>query len=481
MSQRGFGIVSGTDSRDWREFGAWDDMLPRKDGVALELSLSPAHDAPPLDGHVPNYDELGVHRIINARGAYTVLGGSLMLPVAQEAMVQAAQSFVDLEELQEAVGSRLAKLFGCEFAIVTNGAAAAICQVVAACIAGTNPHLMERLPDTAGIPNEVIIQRSHLGEYDHAMRAAGARVVVVESLPEMRAAIGPNTVLLYALGVADHLPDSQVGVEEMGALAREVGLPFFVDAAAERPDVPNHYLAAGASAVVYSGGKAMQGPQSSGMLLGADRELLWTAALNGSPHHGVARALKASKEEIMGLLAAAEAWLARDHVAERARIDSQLDTIRRILLERAAAAAGGGLGYELSFETVPGLNGAPRAFITHRLRVGWPCSTSSGGGGGAGGGCGPAPTDVEAGLLRGSDGDGDGCSGPPIALIVWSSQEEEVGKEEGVLAVGGVDICAHFLQPGEEVLLAERLAAELLSHHHSRSHNHSGGVGGAKL
>jgi hypothetical protein len=203
MSERGFGIVSGTDTRDWRNFAAWDDMLPRKDGVALAVSnKQAAQQAAAVVGHVPTYDELGVHRIINARGAYTVLGGSLMLPEVKAAMIAAAESFVDLEELQEAVGARLAQLMGAEFAIVSNGACAAITQVVAACIAGTDSSIMKRLPDTTGIPNEVVIQKSHLGEYDHAIQAAGGKIVVVESLEEMQAAIGrPSTVLCYALGV----------------------------------------------------------------------------------------------------------------------------------------------------------------------------------------------------------------------------------------------------------------------------------------
>jgi seryl-tRNA(Sec) selenium transferase len=141
---------------------------------------------------------------------------------------------------------------------------------------------------------QVIVQRSHRGEYDHAVRMAGGVWVEVSTLEEMKAAINERTVMLYALGVADHLPQSLVSIGEMGALASRHGLPLFVDAAAERPDTPNHYLEQGATVVSYSGGKGLRGPQASGMLLGTDQRLLWDAFQHGAPHHGLGRPLKVS-------------------------------------------------------------------------------------------------------------------------------------------------------------------------------------------
>jgi seryl-tRNA(Sec) selenium transferase len=123
---------------------------------------------------------------------------------------------------------------------------------------------------------------------------AGGVWVEVSTLEEMKAAINERTVMLYALGVADHLPQSLVSIGEMGALARRHGLPLFVDAAAERPDTPNHYLEQGATVVSYSGGKGLRGPQASGMLLGTDQRLLWDAFQHGAPHHGLGRPLKVS-------------------------------------------------------------------------------------------------------------------------------------------------------------------------------------------
>jgi L-seryl-tRNA(Ser) seleniumtransferase len=413
MAQRAFGVVGGRGEKDWSKWGEWagTGMLPRKDGVALPLQDPPAAAAP---GEV-DYASLGVHEIINARGAYTVLGGSLMLPEVVAAMQRAATSFVDLEELMEAVGRRLAVLHRCAFAIVTNGAAAAMCLATCAVIAGTDARKMELLPDTSAIPRrEVIIQAAHRGEYDHAVRMAGGVWVVVRTLAELRAAISPRTAMLFALGVAEGL--GEFSIAEMAAAGRERGVPLFVDAAAERPDVPDHYLGQGATLVAYSGGKGLRGPQASGVLLGSDPELLWTAFLNGAPHHGLGRPLKAGKEEIMGLLAACEQWAVRDHAAERAEVDRKLAVIE--------AAATGLPSLAVRPSTVLGLDGAPRAYISHRLRLEWDPAAAP-------------PARVADMLLAGE---------PPIALIEVPT---------------GLDICAHFLQPGEEVVLADRLRATL--------------------
>jgi hypothetical protein len=143
MSQKSFGIVGGTSSLDWRDWSAWDgaDTLPRRDGLALAPRALASADG---DGDgVPTFADLGVHTLINARGAYTVLGGSLMLPEVRAAMDLAARSFVDLEELMEAAGRRIALCMGAPHALVTNGAAAGLCQTVAAAIAGTDEHKME--------------------------------------------------------------------------------------------------------------------------------------------------------------------------------------------------------------------------------------------------------------------------------------------------------------------------------------------------
>lgn len=262
----------------------------------------------------PTFQSLGVRTLINCRGTYTVLTGSRMLAQAAEAMFQATNAYVQLDELMYRVGERLAELTGAEWGYVSSGCAAALTEIAAARIAGADPEKMARLPDTCGMPNEIILQRGHRNSYDRALRLAGAQIVEIETLADLEAAITERTALLVITGDQAHL--GQIAIETMIAVARRRGVPCLVDAAAERPDVPNRYVQMGANAVAYSGGKCLRGPQASGLVLG-DKALLQAAYLHAAPHHGVGRPMKAGKEEIMALLAAVEAWvLGRDHAAE---------------------------------------------------------------------------------------------------------------------------------------------------------------------
>lgn len=258
----------------------------------------------------PTYESLGVRPLINCMGTYTIISGSVMLPAVREAMTAASRRYVHLDELMEAAGARIAALMQCEWGLVTNGCAAALCQITAACVAGADPERMARLPDTAGMPDVVILPASQRSVYDHAIRMVGVRMVEVRSLAELEATLDSRTAMLATMGESAELP-----VAEMARIGHAHGVPLLVDAAAERPDVPNRYLAAGADAVAYSGGKCLRGPQASGLVLGR-KELLQAAFLNGAPHHALGRPMKAGKEEIMGLLAAVEQWVRRDHAAE---------------------------------------------------------------------------------------------------------------------------------------------------------------------
>jgi L-seryl-tRNA(Ser) seleniumtransferase len=259
-------------------------------------------------------------------GTYTRISGSRALPQVLAAMAAASDGYVDMEELMERVGERLAALTGAEWGYITSGAAAALVQLTAAAIAGADPERMVRLPDTAGMRNEVVMQAAHRYGYDWCMRAAGGRLVTVRTRAELAAALGERTALVAVTG--DLEADSTIPVAEMIAAAHAHGVPAMVDAAAQRPDVPNRYLAMDADAVIYSGGKCLRGPQASGLVLGR-RALLWAAFLHSAPHHSLGRAMKAGKEEIMGLLAAVEAWLAgRDHAAEWRMWEGYLSRIR---------------------------------------------------------------------------------------------------------------------------------------------------------
>ena len=272
----------------------------------------------------PTYESIGVRPLINCRGTFTIISGSVILPEVRETIVLASQRYVNIDELMEAVGARIAELMDCEWGLITDGCAAALCQVTAACVAGSDPEKMIRLPDTTGMKNEVIVQTCHRNVYDHAIRMVGVKMIEVDTKAELEAALNDRTAMLFVFGDAEER--GQITTKEMADIGHEHGVPTFVDAAAERPDVPNWYLDQGADAVAYSGGKCLRGPQASGLVLGR-KDLLQAAFLNGAPHHALARPMKAGKEEIMGLLAAVEQWIKRDHKAEWKEWERRLGVI----------------------------------------------------------------------------------------------------------------------------------------------------------
>ena len=272
----------------------------------------------------PTYESIGVRPLINCWGTYTIISGSVILPEVRKAMYEASKRYVNLDELMERVGARIAELMQCEWGLVTNGCAAALCQVTAACVAGTDPEKMARLPDTTGMKNEVIVQANHRVTYDHAVRMVGVRMVEVKNRADLEAAISERTAMFFVFG--DAADRSEISVKEMAEIGHAHGIPTFVDAAAERPDVPNWYLEQGVDAVAYSGGKCLRGPQSSGLVLGR-KDLLQAAFLNGAPHHALARPMKVGKEEIMGQMAAVEQWVKRDHEAEWKEWERRLQAI----------------------------------------------------------------------------------------------------------------------------------------------------------
>ena len=273
---------------------------------------------------VPTYADLGVRPFINCVGTITTLSGSLALPEVRQAMSQASTSYVKIAELMDAVGRRIAELMGCEYALVTAGCAAALSQVTAACVAGTDPDKVARLPNTEGMKNEVIVQKAHRVGYDRAVTAVGTHFVEVESMEELEAAYSERTAMIFIFG--DAADRGLISVKDMAASGHMHGVPSFVDAAAERPDAPNCYLEDGVDAVAYSGGKCLRGPQASGLILGRE-DLLKAAFLNGCPHGSIGRPMKVGKEEIMGLLAAVEQWVVRDHKAEWKEWERRLSVI----------------------------------------------------------------------------------------------------------------------------------------------------------
>jgi uncharacterized pyridoxal phosphate-dependent enzyme len=289
-------------------------------GVGVERTASAA---PMQLGNI--YRSIGVRPVINARGTFTIITGSTTLPEVKRAMEEASRSFVHMDELMDGVGKRLAELSGAEWGIVTAGCCAAITHFTASCIAGGNPERMQRLPNLAGLKNEVIVPAYSHNVYDHAVRMLGVKLVIVRDPAELERAFNERTAMIYIL--AGPNDDGPLGTRAVAEVAKRKNVPILVDAAAEVLTLkPNVHLQRGASAVAYSGGKCIRGPQAAGLLLG-DKSLLQGAWINSAPHHAFGRSLKVGKEEIMGMLAAVEMWVKRDHDAEWKQWESWLDHV----------------------------------------------------------------------------------------------------------------------------------------------------------
>lgn len=279
----------------------------------------------PLQESTNLYTRLGVRPLINCKGTYTIITGSQTLPEVKDAMFEASRHYVHLDELMEAVGLRLSDLTGAEWGIVTAGCSAAETLATCACVAGGDPEKIQRLPNLEGLKDEVIIPGYSRNVYDHAIRMVGVRIVEAENMVQLQDSLGPRTAMIYILACPED--QGSFGLEPIAEAARQRGVPVFVDAAAEGL-TPEIHLRRGADLVAYSGGKALRGPQCAGLLLG-NKKLCRAAWLHSAPHHAFGRSMKVGKEEIMGMLAAAEMWYQREHKAEWRLWESWLDAIAR--------------------------------------------------------------------------------------------------------------------------------------------------------
>ncbi len=285
------------------------------------------------------YEELGVKPIINLWGTATMLGGSIMAPEVVDAMVEASKECVKIDELQAAASRVIAELTGAEAGYVTCGAASGLLLGAAACIAGLDVRRIERMPETTGMPNEVIMAKDHRCGYDHAIRAAGAKIVEVGLCDYLNGSMRPVETWEFETAINDRTaaialvlyvsdPKKERQLEEVAAMAHQHDIPVLVDAAASVPPLENFkkFIALGADLVVYSGGKAIRGPQNTGIICGR-RELIASVALQhldlggfshlwfpppslipkekllGQPHQGMGRCQKVAKESLVGLLA----------------------------------------------------------------------------------------------------------------------------------------------------------------------------------
>ena len=259
-----------------------------------------------LDPQENVYSRLGVKTVINCRGTWTYLSGSLQFPEVRAAQTEAARYFVNMIELQRGVGRRLSELTGAESGMITSGAAGAMAASTAACMAGSDPQKIWQLPDTTGLKHEVIMVGGR-SAFDNAIRLTGAKLILVESPEEIANAVNLNTAMIYTTDLGDKL------VREVG-IAKDHNVPMLLDDAAGIPPADNLKLYAGMKIDLYtfSGGKGLQGPQCSGVLLGR-KDLIEAALRNSSPFEGaVCRPMKVGKEEVIGCLTAVETWLKID-------------------------------------------------------------------------------------------------------------------------------------------------------------------------
>ncbi len=282
------------------------------------------------------YDRIGVRTIINAAGATTAVGGTLMPPEVIEAMIDASRGFVVIDEMNRAIGEKIAEVTGAQAGMVTAGSAASMLVSVAACIAGVDPAKIRKLPHSEGMANEVIIHRAHRIHYDQMFQAAGGRLVEIGIVRgtyrwELEDAISEKTACITYID-SPHVGPGALPFETVVEVARKSEIPVIVDAASTLPPKGHitRWIDRGADMVIYSGGKGIRGPQDTGLLAGR-ADLIEAARANGHPSSSVGRAAKVSKEAMAGLFVALERFQLHDHEQDHAYHLLQAEQIRETL------------------------------------------------------------------------------------------------------------------------------------------------------
>lgn len=390
-------------------------------------AATPTPSATASPATVDYYDKLGVTKRINAAGTYTYLTGCLMPPSVQAAVAEAAKHPVFLEDLQQAAGKYLAQKLRCEAAMVTAGAASAVTLGTAACMTVANgPTAGHLIPtDMAGLKNEVIVQKAHRYDYDHAMRNCGIRFVEVETLQQFDAAFTPNTMMCFFYNAAD---GGQISRQDWIRVAHAHNVPCLNDAAADVPPISNlwNYTQMGFDLVAFSGGKGMRGPQNAGLLLGR-ANLIAAATGNNSPNDDVVgRGMKVAKEQIVGMVAAIDWFVSQSDAEFEAEFRRRCDVIAAALKDIPTVTA--------EVFIPPVANNVPHLLVRYdeqRLKI--------------------APKQVSRQLRAGT---------PSIELnpATGSSQASAgIPKDTNKIIVG-----VWMLEPGEDAIVARRLREVLL-------------------
>ena len=275
------------------------------------------------------FRELGVRPFINGAGTYTAMTASLMPPPVMDAINYASRHYVMLDELHDRVGERIATLVHAEAAMVSSGAASALTLATAAVLTGTDRQKIGDLPNLSGMKSEVIIQKAHRFGYERAVRNCGVQLIEVESRADLERAVNDRTAMMLFYNNNNH--EGQIRDEEFVELGRKHSIPTLNDAAADVPPVENlwKYTAMGFDLVAFSGGKGIRGPQSAGLLLGR-KALITAARQNASPNgNAIGRGMKVNKEEMVGMLAALELFIQKDHAAETREFENRAERIKK--------------------------------------------------------------------------------------------------------------------------------------------------------
>jgi len=375
------------------------------------------------------YTRLGVKTVINCRGTWTYLSGSLEFPEVRQAQLEAADYFVNMIELQRAVGRRLAELTGAESGMVTSGSAGAMAASTAACMAGSDDKKIWQLPDTTGMKHEVVMVGGR-SAFDSAIRLAGAKLVLVRSDEDLANAINENTAMIYTTDLGEKL-------QREVAIAKDHKVPLLMDDAAGIPPVENAKLYArmGIDLYCFSGGKGLRGPQCSGLLLGR-KDLIEAALMNSNPREGaVCRPMKVGKEEVIGCLTALETWLKVDEKKLYSEWNARIDRIRKLV------------------DTVPGVTTA--VYVPEdgnrypTLKVSWDQQA-----------WGYSLNDCVAELRAGNPViEVLGTDNPSLVTAVREGNPNPTAKERK--QPDHIELVSMTIKPGEEIIVGQRLRAVL--------------------
>lgn len=417
-----------------RTFMKWATALPLLVQVGFQEALGTGWAETAKDSAENIYTRIGVKPVINGRGTWTYLSATLELPEVKAAQEAASKHFVNIFELQQAVGRRLAELTGAESGMITSGAAGAMASATAGCIAGTDPNRVWQLPDTTGMKHEVVMMGGR-SPFDSAIRLAGGRLVIAQNPDQLANAISSNTAMIYTTSDPDEL------AKEI-AVAKRAGVPILMDAADGVPPIGKlrQFAEMGCDLYTVSGGKGLCGPQCSGVLLGR-KDLIEAALANTNPWEGaVCRPMKVGKEEIMGCLAAVEAWYHMDVAALNKEWNGRVERIQKLVQTVP--------GVNTSIATPTGGNSYPTLTVTWD-EAGWKYSTA----------------ECAKDLLEGT---------PSIAVLTNDNPSDVLSRDPAFrrkshkeAGPDQLQIISMTLKPGEEIIVGKRLR-QLLSSARSR-------------